>query len=270
MEMPDAMTQLAKEFLELNHYIVSTNIKIPKSKNQTESDVDIIASSNKGSKTLADEFDLKYKTIIGEVKNYSISSGKTLTEVYYSKFKHVEENPFSRNRIKEYVRLSHKFDKVLFCKDIKPSVLKYAKKHKIKIITAVQMISYMARHYKGLITNNAKRSHTYYPEWYNYNTLRILMDALADPSYYRDRLHLKDLVLLDFDTQGSTRSGFIHQNQSFLEGFSYHAKQDVILKNLITRLYENYPRAIIDILKSNNKLWNDLIKRTRKKDKGQA
>lgn len=155
--MADPTTELAKEFLELNDYLVRTETKFYKNKELkgTASDIDIIATRPKGMKI--GELELK-ENIIAEVKNWQIMKRKTLDKIYKNKFKHIDNRAVSWKQLRKYIS-SKIFDKVLFCLATTEDVYDYAiKKYEIKVITTGFIVRQIARFFKE------RGKWTYYPE----------------------------------------------------------------------------------------------------------
>jgi len=143
--MPDAMVQLAKEFLEVHGYIVSTSVKVPlkgKKVNRTESDVDIIGYRYKPP---VDFWELPYDTTL---ENYIIAEVKgTHNGVDKSYFKDIKDNKFdkwNKKYLKRYAP-SSKMQEILFCSHTTEEVEKEAKKNGIKIVTAIHMLKILSK-----------------------------------------------------------------------------------------------------------------------------
>ena len=243
---------------EVNRSTASTNVSEEECQAmRTESDMDILAITNQHR---LNRYGIKHRVMIGEVKNFSFKRKENVDEIYRRKFRHIDNRNHARSRLKEYVPLSRGYDKIVFCRNVKEKVSDYAKdKYGIRIITATQILSNLAGEYKQ------KRKRTYYAEQYNYNTLRIILESLAE-SKYRDKLLLQDLIILGSgggDRSSGKISKFVQQNQEILEWFAFKERHDKIIKNLIDRLYQEYPRSLIRILKENSKLWREIKNKRR-------
>ena len=90
--MADPTTELAKEFLEFNDYLVRKETKFQKNKNLqgTPSDIDIIAT--RPTRKQLGEFELR-ENIVGEAKNWTIDAKEILDEVYSDKFRFIDNYP---------------------------------------------------------------------------------------------------------------------------------------------------------------------------------
>jgi hypothetical protein len=90
--MADPTTELAKEFLEFNDYLVRKETKFQKNKKLqgTPSDIDIIATRPTGKKL--GELELR-ENIIGEAKNWIIDTKDDLDDVYSDKFRFIDSYP---------------------------------------------------------------------------------------------------------------------------------------------------------------------------------
>jgi len=252
--MADPTTELAKEFLESNRYLVRKETKFYKNKELagTASDIDIIATSPKGIKI--DDLELK-KNIIGEVKNWGVRKKKRLDKIYENKFKYVNDLEISWKQLKKYIS-SKVFDKVLFCLATTEDVYNYAmRKYDIKIVTTGFIIKQIARFFK-----TSPRNWTYYPEWYNYNIIRSVMYYLFSSHKHKDKLTLQDVVWIDPEKESRYRNQFAKLNSKFLEDFVYYQTSGEIFSNLIDRFAKEYPEWFKGQLKSDRKFWVYLTK----------
>lgn len=257
--MADPTTELAKEFLEFNDYLVRKETKFYKNRELkgTASDIDIIATSSRGIKSA--ELELK-RSIIAEVKNWQIMRNETLDRIYKDKFKQIDDPEISWQQLRRYIP-SRIFDKVLFCLATTEEVYKYAlKKYEVKIITTGFIIKQIARFFK-----ESPRRWTYYPEWYNYNIVKSIMYYLLN-SYmkqgrWKDKLTLEDLVWIDPEIDSRYRNRFVEGNSEFLENLIYHQTTGEIFSNLIKRFAEAYPEWFRNELKSNKDFWTYLTKK---------
>ncbi len=231
--MPDALTQLAKEFLEVHGYVVSTAVKMRlkgRKAKRTESDVDIIAH--------------RYKTPIGyrnlpynkTLENYIVAEVKsTYHGVDKSYFKDIKEDKFdnwNERYLQRYAPLS-KMQKILFCAHATEKVTKMAHSKKIKIITAMDMLKTLSQ----IINRKEEKQNTYYTEWPIYSTLRMLIDFLNNPApAYDNKLLLEDLLWITDPHRRRYRNNFVEQNRnsfvSLLYNETHHETLDTIMKKL--------------------------------------
>jgi hypothetical protein len=251
--LADPTTELSKEFLEFNDYLVRKETKFQKNKKLqgTPSDIDIIAISPKG----IQEKELQLREcVIGEVKNWSIREKSTLDEVYKDKFHFIDAQPsIAWQQLKKLIP-SKNFEKVIFCFATNQEVYDYAlKKYRIKIITVGQMLKHMADFFK---TSN--RNWTYYPERYNYNAIRALMCYLFNCTKYKDKLTLDDIVWIDPEEDKQYRNRFAKINGKFFEDFVYYQSSGDIFTQLINRMAADYPWWFKEQLKANKKFWQYL------------
>src|SRR5208283_3820203 len=89
--------------------------------------------------------------IIGEVKNFEITTIKYFEQVYKNKFKFIDKYSDSAFEQLKYLipQTYNKVDKVLFCLATTDEVYNYAlDKHEIKIVTVGQIIKSMAKNVK--------------------------------------------------------------------------------------------------------------------------
>jgi len=110
----DPTTELTKEFLEINNYLVRKETKFKKNRKLegTHSDIDIIAISPKGIQT--PELQIG-ECVIGEVKHWEIMKKTKLDEVYKDKFRFIDTQPkIAWRQLRDLVH-TRKFDKVIFC-----------------------------------------------------------------------------------------------------------------------------------------------------------
>jgi hypothetical protein len=230
--MPDTMTQLVKEFLEVHGYIVSTSIKMGKSKqnSNTESDVDIIAYRYKWPNENKKYYDTSLKNyIIGEVKS-------TYNGVDKSYFKEINESKFkawNSKLVKRYVPQSKK-QNILFCYSTTEGAIKQAKKQKIKIITATHMLTILAK----IIINKSSKRYTYYIERPIYSTLRMLLYLLSEKS--EEKYIPLNNILLDskkfFDNKENKK--FLVEALGAHKGIKDYVARDLekdIIKELVER-----------------------------------
>ena len=253
--MADPTTELAREFLEFNDYLVRKETKFIKTKNQkgTPSDIDIIAFSPR-----ATDFGemLLSENIIAEVKNSQITKEERLDDIYEDKFQFIDDEPrIAWKQLKRYLP-SRQFDKVIFCLATTEEVFKYAlKEYEIKIVTTGFIIKQIADLFR-----NSERRWTYYPERYNYNLIRAIMYYLYNCYKWKDKLRLEDLVWIDPEEERRYRNQFVKVNSKFLEEFVYNQTGGKILMDLISRLAKDDPSWFKKQLKSNKRFWRYLIK----------
>jgi len=229
--MTDAMVQLAKEFLEVHGYTVSTSVKMPlKGKNgRTESDVDIVAHRYKKpfkGKTYDKLLNSDY--IIAEVKGTLHGIPKEyFNEIYKKKF-----NNWDKKSLRRYAPLS-KTQKILFCSHTTKEVIDEAEKDDINIVTAAHMLKALS----NIIKKKKNKRYTYYTEWPIYSSLRELIYLLNGPQKeYKDNLLLKDLLWIAEPKHARDRNKFIDQNRKtlvkILQGETSHETLDGLMKNL--------------------------------------
>ncbi len=254
--MADPTTELAREFLEFNNYLVRKETKFQRTKKLegTPSDIDIIAISPKGIKV--DELELKENTI-AEVKNWQVTAKETLDDIYRDKFKFIDIQPkISWKQLKKYLP-SRSFDKVIFCLATTEEVYKYAlEKYGIKIITTGFIIKHITRLFK-----ESPRRWTYYPEQYNYNIVRSIMYYLYNCYKWKDKLTLEDLVWIEPKKEPRYRNNFVELNSKILEDFVYFQTSGKVLSNLINRLANEYRPWFMKELESNKDFWTYLTGR---------
>jgi len=256
--MADPTTELAREFLEFNHYLVRTETKFYRNKKLkgTPSDIDIIATRSK--RTRIDELELK-RNIIGEVKNWQIMKEGTVDRIYRNKFRHVDDPKISWQQLRNYIP-SRIFDKVLFCLATTEDVYNHALvKYKIKIITTGFIIKQIANFFK-----ESPRRWSYYPEWYNYNIIKSIMYYLFNSHMkrgrWKDKLTLEDLVWINPEEDPQYRNRFVEGNSKFLEDFIYYQTSGEVFSILIRRFAQGYQKWFKDELKSNKRFWTYLTK----------
>jgi len=257
--MADPVTELAKEFLELNNYIVRKETKFYKDKvaKGTASDIDIIAIGRTGISVGGNE--LK-ENIVAEVKTGVFDKKEWIDDVYDNKFKHIENPNVSFWQLEKYIPRreleSGNFDKVLFCTATTDTVYNYALTKGIKIVTAGFMIKEIANHFK-----NSKRW-TYYPEWYNYSLIRTIVNYLVFSDTYKDKLKLEDIIWIDPEKKRSKiRNRFVKLNSSFFEKFVWNQTDADVLAKLIIKLAKEGDRLWFkELLQSDSKFWAYLMK----------
>ena len=242
--MADPTTELAREFLEFNEYMVKKETKFYKNKKLkgNPGDIDIIAVSSKDTKF--GDFILN-KQIVAEVKNWKVDKKSIIREIYEDKFKHIDNYKISWKQLKKYFPYQ-KFDRVLFCFATTEEIFNYAwEKYGIKIITAGFMIKQLANQYKeyGRLT--------YYPEAYNLNLIRTIMTYLFDSHKYKDKLLIEDLVWIDPYEEPKYRNQFNKLNAKFMADFV---------------IYDN--DVLIDMIKEDPRwFFDEVVKVLKKKDK---
>lgn len=233
------MVQLAKEFLEVHGYTVSTSVKMPlKGKEkQTESDVDIIAHRYKKPLNFPRgiyDGSLNSNYIIAEVKGTlnGIKKGY-FKEIYNKKF-----NAWNKKYLKRYVPLA-KYQRILFCFNATQEIVNKAKAKKIQVITAAHMLNALSKIIiSKIIKEKEKKKNTYYTEWPIYSSLRVLIYFLNEPqTEYRDKLLLEDLLWITAHARyRNYRNKFIDQNRNILvnllQGETGHKTLYELMKNL--------------------------------------
>lgn len=255
--LADPTTELAKEFLEMNNYLVRKETRFQRlTKGNklygTPSDIDIIATSPKGIQEK--DFQLK-ENVIGEVKNWSILKEKTLDRIYTSKFSFFDNKPrLAWQQLKKFIS-TKKYARVIFCLATNQQVYDYAlDKYNIKIITTGLMIKRMARFFK-----ESERNWTYYPERYNYNVIKAIMNYLYESYKRKDKLKLEDVVWIDPEKESKYRNRFVETNSKFFEDFIFYQTSGEVLSKIIERTAEKYPGFLKKELKSHRKFWKYLI-----------
>lgn len=218
--MADPTTELAKEFLEVYGYSIRKVTKFTKNRKLkgTPGDIDIIAVSPKNVKFR--EFELK-KEIVAEVKNWEVMIKDTFDGIYDNKFKYINDYDISWQQLRYYIK-SKKFDRILFCYATTDKVYSYALKKRIRIITAGFMIKELIKFYK-----NQKKS-SFYPEWYNLNLIRSIMDYLVHSYKYHNKLVLEDLVWIDPEKDTQYRNKFNKLNGKLMADFLYYDNENLI------------------------------------------
>lgn len=126
------------------------------------------------------------------------------------------------------------------------------------MITTGFMVKHIAEMFR-----ESERRWSYYPEWYNYNTIRSIMYYLYQCYKWKDKLTLEDLVWIDPEEEPRYRNQFLKLNSKFFEEFVYHQTYREVLINLINRLAEEDPEWFKRKLKSNKEFWAYLTKRGR-------
>lgn len=256
--MADPTTELAREFLEFNNYLVRKEVKFFQNKKLegTPSDIDIIATSPKG--ISIDGLELK-KNVVVEVKSWQIMQKITVDEIYKDKFRYIDNPQISWKQLRKLIP-NRTYDKVLFCLATTEEVFDYAKAtYDIKIVTTGFMIKHIARFFI-----ESPRRWTYYPEWFNYNILKSIMFYLFN-SYmgnarWKDKLNLEDLVWIDPDLDPRYRNQFIEGNAKFFEDFVYYQTSGEVFINLVNKIAKYHREWFRDILRSNTKFWKYLTK----------
>jgi hypothetical protein len=251
--MADPTTELAKEFLEFNDYLVRKETKFQKNKKLqgTPSDIDIIATRPNIKKI--GELELR-ENIIGEAKNWTIDSKETLDEIYNDKFRFMDNYPEeSWKQLRRWI-WSKKYDRVIFCFATTEEVFKHAlEKYNIKMITAGFMIKNLALFFKK---SRSRRS--YFPEQYNYNVVKTIMTYLYSCHRWKDKLTLEDLVWIDPQAEPRYRNSFLEINSEILENLVYNQSYWEIFGRLLKRAAKEYPSSLKSRLKSNKQFWNYL------------
>jgi len=253
--MADPTTELAKEFLEFQGYIVKKESKFIKNKELkgTAGDIDIIAISSKG--VDLGEFKLK-REIVAEVKSWKVMTKEQFNEIYDDKFKYINNYKISwrQEQLKKYFS-SKKFDRILFCGATTDEVYEYALKKGVRIITSGFIIKKLC----DIFTESGKR--TYYPEAYNFDLIRTIIDYLLHSHKFKDKLTLKDFIWIKPDEEPQYRNKFNKLNGEFMADFLYYDNENLI--SLMREDPEWFLNEILNIWEKKNK--KQLIKRLQKK-----
>jgi len=212
------MTQLAKEFLRIQGFVVDINTKIPKKgrgNKSTDSDVDIIAYRYK-TEALEPETEDCFKTfklnncVVGEVKSFDAYKG-TVKEVRDHKF-----GKWNGKNIKHRINYNVN-DRVLFCRNASKTAKEFAENNDIKIITAAEIINAMG--YR--ITNKHKKRHTYDPELPIYSALRDVMYFLSENQGKKRKKSNEMLSDKIFNDLLLDKKGFLKKNSKELWDLIY-------------------------------------------------
>jgi hypothetical protein len=254
--MADPTTELAREFLEFNNYLVRKEVKFYHNKKLigTPSDIDIIATSPKG--ISVDGLELK-ENVVAEVKSWQAMHKSTIDEIYKDKFRYIDNPRISRKQLRKIIP-SGTYDKVLFCLATTQEIFDYAKaKYGIIIITTGFMIKHIARFF-----TESPRRWTYYPEWFNYNIIKSIMFYLFNSymgnAQWKDKLNLEDLVWIDPELDPRYRNQFVQGNANFFEDFIYHQTSGEVFVNLVNRMAKSHRKWFKNVLRSNTKFWKYL------------
>ena len=267
--MPDAMVQLAKEFLEVHGYIVSTSVKMRlkgRKAKRTESDVDIIGYRYKPP---IDYWELPYdrtleKYIIAEVK----STHNGVDKSYFKEIKSSKFDSWNKEYLKRYAPLSQ-MQKILFCSHATEETINKAKKEGIKIVTAIHMLKVLSQ----IINNKGEKSNAYYPERPIYSTLRVLIDLLNKPTKENEESLLLEDLLWIIDFHKRDRNNFMEKNRdaliSLLKNESNHETRDKLMEQIRDEDWWQFYYVIIAYFeglpnKHREQLINGLIKKNKK------
>ena len=222
--MEEPMTQLVKEFLEVNDYLVRVNTKIDKGQ-RTMSDIDILAHRIKTKRKI--QYIPLNDSIIGEVKNYRIiKKGTWGFENIYKKAFEVFEHEENVNIMGHIVPIKDA-ERVLFCFSATTDTLETAEIKKITIISASYMVKNLIGHINSNLKEN-KNSWAYYPGWPIYSFLRHLIDLLSTTNTYagKDRLLIENLIFenvrdnIENHKTKKSEKEFINRNSKFLRACS--------------------------------------------------
>lgn len=241
--MADPTTELAREFLEFNNYIVKKETKFHKNKELegTPGDIDIIAISPKG--VDLGEFKLK-KIVVAEVKSWDVTTKEQFNNIYDDKFYFINKENIGWKQLKKYIS-SKKFDRVLFCGGTTHEVYKHAEKNGVRIITSGFIIKYFCDYY----TEDFKD--TYYPEAYNFDLIRAIINYLNESHGFKDQLTLKDFVWIDTYKNSRYTTKFNKRNSKFMADFlNYDYEQ---LRELIKEDPEWYFEESLKLIERNKK-----------------
>jgi len=212
--MSDPTTELSREFLEFNNYIVKKETKFYKNPELkgTPGDIDILAVSS--SDTKFREFKLN-KNIVAEVKNWPVMTKKSFKEIYDDKFKFINNEKIGWKQLKHYISEKN-FDRILFCFGTTREVYEYALyDYKVRIITT----GFIIKKFCEIYSNDF--SDTYYPEAYQFSLIRSVMKYLYDSHRFKDKLLLKDLVAIDPENEPRYCNHFNNRNSEFMADFLY-------------------------------------------------
>jgi len=139
--MPDYYVALAKEYLEMQGFLVRTETKYEKREKDKRGiertswpDIDILAAKIKGNEVV--------QTIIGEVKGES-QTEQEVKDIYEKNF----DNPFVKRKLEDLIG-SVSPEKWLFCFSWGQKERKFAEKLGIKAISMSEMISYLVKELK--------------------------------------------------------------------------------------------------------------------------
>ncbi|MBI4452479.1 hypothetical protein HY637_03555 [Candidatus Woesearchaeota archaeon] len=217
--MADPATELAREFLEFNKYIVIKQTKFHKNKKLkgTPGDIDIIAISPK--KCKLEGFTLK-GIVVAEVKNWNVKTKAHFNDIYSDKFKFINNDKIGWKQLKKYIS-SKKFDRVLFCGATTNAVYKYAEKKGVRIITSGFIIKYFCKHYTKY------RKKTYYSEAYNFSLIRTIMNHLNKFGTFKDKLTLKDFVWINHEEDAKYTNQFNERNGKFMADFLFYDEEQL-------------------------------------------
>jgi hypothetical protein len=256
MKMAEPMTELAKEFLEMNNFIVRKETKFFKEgmyyneTHGTAGDIDIIAVRKDNLKF---ENEVIKNQIVAEVKSFDLSNMTQLKEVYEDKFKFIE-NSSNWNQLTHFFS-SKKFDRIIFCFSVSNGMREKAKKYKIKIITAGQIIKHFFK-----IRSKDPGKWTHYPEWYNFFLIRAVHNYVNNPNYYDDKLLLKDI--LDIEPMGDSygRNRFNEYNGEIMGDFIYY--DEIVIEKMMKCSPEWFLDTALRVCKEKNKAY--LVKKIKK------
>ena len=207
--MGDAITGLAREFLEFNYYFVKEFVVLDEDSYiqkgfEGVAIVDVIATSLKG----ADFGEFKLgKEVVAGVKNWNFNDKRQVDQMYEAKLKLVDKFDISWKDLNKWIS-SKKFDKVLFCSAATTEVCDYAlKKYGIRIITTGFIIKQFCKMIKDTKAREGKdfifiegvkqvQIHAaYYPDAVNYGRISAIIDYLNSPHKYKDKLAAEDFLI---------------------------------------------------------------------------
>ena len=193
------------------------------------------------------------KNVVGEAKNWEVERRSTLDWIYRNKFRFIDNSGISRPQLRTFFK-SRSFDKVLFCLATTDDVFEYAQsKYGIKVMSAGFMIKQMIKFFRS-----SDHNFTYYPEWYNYNMLKTVMQYLYTMNW-RDKLTLEELVCIDPRTDSRYRNHFMKTNSKFITDLISKETEGGAFEILLRRIPDDWDRKWVkDVLKSNKGLWSYL------------
>lgn len=236
------MTELAREFLYLNKYHVSTDVKFYKNKEHkgTKGDIDIIARRVNDLKL--DDFILG-KNLVAEVKSQIIKSKKNFDDIYSDKFAYIDDLEIGWTQLKNYVP-GKNFERILFCLATTEEVYKYAlKKYNLKILT----FGFIFKEFNKLYQESGKR--TYIPDAPFFSMTRWFSLYLYKSHLYQDKLTLEDFIWIDPDEEPRYRKEFNKLNSEFISRFLWY--DDDALKKMLLDDPSWFLKQIIDQIKEN-------------------
>lgn len=240
--MTDPMTDLASEFLYLNKYHVSTEVKFYKNKEQkgTKGDIDIIARRVKNLKL--DDLTLG-KNLVAEVKSQIIKRKTAFDNIYSDKFAYIDDLDIGWSQLKDYVP-NKNFERILFCLATTEEVYEYAlKKYNLRILT----FGFIFKELNKLYQETGQR--TYIPGASFFSMTRWLSWYLFKSHLYQDKLTLEDFIWIDPDDEPRYTKEFNRLNSDFMSRLLWF--DDDALRKMLLREPSWFLKQIIDQIKEN-------------------